>query len=125
MPALVARWAQERLWPMLGLVAKEMEWSPVMIFCSFSTANLTYKRELKRIKLFDFDVGFFNSFSLRKSWNALATVHAVERIFRIAPSVNIMTNCPCLHPAMLAWLFRVVNFIFPRGICHESMPFLR
>lgn len=103
MPVLVTRRAQERLWPTLSLVAKDMKWCPVMVFCTFSTTNLANKRELKRIKLFDFDVGLFNSLSPRKPWNTLAAIHAIERVFWIAAGINVMTNCPSLYPAMLAW----------------------
>ncbi|MDQ1314065.1 MAG: hypothetical protein QG662_174 [Pseudomonadota bacterium] len=84
-----------------------------MVFSALSAANLANEWKLKRIKLFDFDIGFFNCFALRKPGYSFATVHAIERVFRISSGVNVMTNCPRLYPAMLARLVRVVNFIFP------------
>lgn len=125
MPTLVTRRAEKGLRPAFGLIAEEMERCPVMVFSPFSTADLTNKLELKRIKLFDFDVGSFNCFALCKPRYTFTTVHAIERVFRISSGINVMANCPSLDTAMLARLVRVVNFIFPRGICHEAMPILR
>lgn len=95
-----------------------------MIFGAFSAANLANKWKLERVKLPDFDVGFFNSFPTRKPRNSFAAIHAVERVFRIATGINVMPNSPCFYTAVFAWVIGVGNVIFPGGICHEAMPIL-
>lgn len=124
-PALMAAWTQERSRPTLRFIAKKMNWRPVVVFRSVNTANLTNERQLQRMELFDFDVGFFNRLSPSKPWNSLAAIHAIERVFGLATSVNVMTHSPHLHPAVFAWVTRVINLIFPRGIRHEAMSILR
>lgn len=125
MPPLMTGRAKIGLRPAIGFVVEQMPRRPVMIFGAFGATNLANKRKLKWVKLLDFDVGFFNSFSTRKPRNSFAAIHAVERIFRIATSVNVMPNSPCFYTAVFAWVIRVGNVIFPRGICHEAMPILR
>jgi hypothetical protein len=96
-----------------------------MDFSPFSTADLTNEWKLKRVKLFDFDVGFFNGFTFGEPGYSFAAIHAIERVSRLTSRINVMANTPGCPPAVFAWVSRVTNFIFPRGICHETMPILR
>ncbi len=124
MPTFMARWAKVGLRPAICLAAKQMPRRPMMIFSTFRTANFTDKGKLKRVKLLYFNIGFFHCLPLSKSRYSLFAIGTIKRIFRIPARVNIEANPPHFLAAMLTWKNRVVNFIFPRGISHETLSFL-
>ena len=124
-PTLMTRLAQIGLRPTVSLIAKDMPRCPMMVLCSLCSAHLTNCRKLKREHFFYCNVGFFNSLTFGETWYSFSAIHAIERISRLTARVNVMANTPSGASAMLAWVRRVVNIIFPRGICHEAMPFLR
>ena len=125
MPAFMAGRTQERLWPTVCFVPEQMKRCPVMVFSAFRSTNLAYEWEQKWVKLFYFDARFFNGFPFCEARDSFPAVKAIKRIFRVSPSINVMTYAPSGSTTMFAWVLRVFNFIFPRGISHETVPILR
>gem|GEM_PF-6197900 len=125
MPFFMTNRAQIRFRPQICIVSKNMSRCPMVIFSTFCIANFTNKRGLKWIKLFYFDIRFFDSFAFCKSWNSFPTDQTVKRIFWIPTRINVMANTPSNRTTVLTRMFRIFYFIFPRGINHEAMPFLQ
>jgi hypothetical protein len=95
-----------------------------MVFSAFSSTNLAYEWEQKWVKLFYFDVRVFNGFPFCEARDSFPAVKAIKRIFRVSPCINVVTYAPSSSTTVFAWVLGIFDFIFPRGISHESMPIL-
>jgi hypothetical protein len=116
---------QKRLWPAVCLIPEQVKRCPVMVFSAFGAANLAYEWKQKGVKLFYFDVRVFNGFTFCESRDSFSAVKAIKRIFRVPTRINVVTYAPSISTTMFAWVFWIFDFIFPRGISHETMPILR
>jgi len=125
MPAFVTRRTQERRRPPAGLITEQVKRCPVMVFSTFRPTNFTYKWEQKWVKWFYFDIRVFNGFPFCEARDSFPAVKAIERIFRVTPSINVVTYAPSSSTTMFAWVVRIFDFVFPRGISHETLPIPR
>lgn len=113
MPALMASRAQERLWPSVRLITEQMKRRPVMIFSTFRSANLAHEREEKWVEFFYFDIRVFNGFAFCEARYSPSAEKTIKRVFRVTPSINVVTYAPSGSTTMFAWVFRIFDFIFP------------
>ena len=110
---------------MLCLAAKKMCWRPMMIFGANFATNLANKWKLPWMELLNFNTSSFNKPAFGEAGCSVPTSSANERIFWLATGVGIKPDTPAEATAVLTGMFRIFDFIFPRGICHETMPVLR
>lgn len=94
MPALMASRAQERLRPSVRLITEQMKRCPVMIFSTFRSANLAYEREQKWVEFFYLDIRVFNGLPFCEAGNSFSAVKTIKWVFRVAPSINVVTYAP-------------------------------
>ena len=125
MPLLMTIWTQIRVRPMLGIIAKQMKRCPVMFSGALFAAGLADKRERHRVKLLNFNTRALNSFALCIPLRAPSAASAHKRVSWFPGGIGIETYPPTKATAMLAAMRWVFNVIFPRGVNHEAMPFLR
>lgn len=125
MPTFMASRAKKGFRPAICVSAEKMNWSPVMLLSTFSTANFANKWKKERVKLFDFDVRFFNSTASSEAGDSLTAVQTKEGVLWISSSINIVSDAPSFPTAIFARLVWIFDLVFPRGIHHEAMSILR
>lgn len=122
----MARLAEIGLRPIVGFAAKNMPWRPVMILRTLGVADLAKEMRCLRAYVGRIYTAVLNNFSLYEVLRSSSAVEAHERVFIGTASVSVITDEPTLRlPAFLTRILRIVDFIFPRGICHEKLPILR
>ena len=115
MPAFMAGWAQERLWPTVRFIAKEMKWGPVMAFGAICAAHLTFVPRMSWLYLARFKARSNDNFFWNEVGGSMPAV-AHEKILNRPALVFALNNFPCLSPSALgAWIARPLKGFFHHG----------
>lgn len=121
MPTFMTGWAQERLGPTVGLIAKDVKRSPVMVFGAIGAAHLTLVSWPSWFNFTRHNASSQDNLLGDEVRGAMPTVAHVEVLNRTA-LVFALNNLPRLIPAALgAWV------VWPfKGFCnHETVSVLR
>ena len=125
-PPLMARLAKIRLRPVIRLVAENVPRRPVMILRSLSVTDLAKEWRGLWAYVGRVDSAGFDNLSFYEVLRPGSAVETYKWVFVGAAGISVVANEPALGlPAFFAWIFRIVDFIFPRGIGHEELPILR
>lgn len=120
-PTLVARTTQERLRPVVALIAKKMKWRPVVIFGAVGAAHLALVTRPSRLNFPRFYTSGQDNLLGNEVRGAIPAAAHIEVLDRTA-LVLALYDLPRLMPTAL-WA-RVVG-PFKRLCNHQTVPVLR
>ena len=115
MPAFMAGRTQERLWPSVCFIAKEMKWRPVMAFGAIGAAHFAFMPRMSRLYLTWFKAGSNDhAFSNEVGSSMPTTAH--EKVLNRPALVFAFNDLPCLSPtALWARIVRPLKGFFRHG----------